>query len=93
MEVYVVCFDISDDRIRNKIGKALLQYGDRVQESVFEISVKQNGELVAIRETLLDLTNNDDNNIRFYRICGSCREASSTLQGDRVAHFPAVLII
>lgn len=93
MEVYVVCFDISDDRIRNRVGKALLRYGNRVQESVFEISVKKPQILDIIRRELIALTEQDDNNIRFYRICSACREASSTLQGGRVAYFPAVLIV
>ncbi len=39
MHVYLVCFDISDDRARHKVGKLLLHYGSRVQESVFEIMV------------------------------------------------------
>ena len=39
MEVYVACFDISDDRQRTRVGKVLLRHGDRVQKSVFEIAV------------------------------------------------------
>ena len=32
---YVICYDIADDRRRDRVAKALLDYGPRVQESVF----------------------------------------------------------
>jgi CRISPR/Cas system-associated endoribonuclease Cas2 len=32
---YVICYDIADDRRRNRIATALLDFGQRVQESVF----------------------------------------------------------
>ncbi|MCG6860685.1 MAG: CRISPR-associated endonuclease Cas2 [Chromatiaceae bacterium] len=92
MEVYVACFDISDDGLRARVGKVLLRYGDRVQKSVFEIAVRDHGELETIRQELVEIVADDDN-IRFYRLCGTCRSASSTLDGQKVAHFPAVLIV
>lgn len=33
---YLVCYDIPDDRRRNRLAETLLNYGQRVQESVFE---------------------------------------------------------
>jgi CRISPR-associated protein Cas2 len=92
MEVYVACFDISDDGLRNRVGRLLLRYGDRVQKSVFEISVGNRSELDGICTELIDIVGDDDN-IRFYRLCGACRGASSTLDGGEVAGFPAVLIV
>lgn len=32
---YLVSYDVADDRRRNRIAKVLLDYGDRVQFSVF----------------------------------------------------------
>ena len=92
MEVYVACFDISDDGLRTRVGKTLLRYGDRVQKSVFEIAVSDRGELEEIRVLLADMVGDDDD-IRLYRLCAACRGASSTLVGDEVARFPAVLIV
>lgn len=34
---FIVAYDISKDRTRNKISKILEGYGDRVQNSVFEL--------------------------------------------------------
>ena len=92
MEVYVACFDISDDGLRTRAGKVLLCHGDRVQKSVFEISVRDRAELEGIRRELVEIVGDDDN-IRFYRLCAACRGASSTLDGSDVAGFPAVLIV
>ena len=92
MEVYVACFDISDDGQRTRVGKLLLRHGDRVQKSVFEIAVRDRAELDTIRRELMDIADEDDN-IRFYRLCRACRGASSTVDGGEVASFPAVLIV
>ena len=35
--MYVVSYDIGSDKLRNKVAKVLLGYGNRVQYSVFEI--------------------------------------------------------
>ncbi len=92
METYAVCFDITDDRIRRQAGKQLLCYGERVQKSVFEIAVKDRNQLDKIRKMLLDMLEEGDS-LRFYRLCAACREASSTADGEKVAYFPAVIVV
>lgn len=49
MRVYLACFDISNDRIRTRVGKLLLRYGERVQYSVFEIAIKRPEDLAEIK--------------------------------------------
>jgi CRISPR-associated protein Cas2 len=93
MEAYLVCFDISDDALRRRIGDLLLRYGDRVQRSVFEVSVRSPGDLEDLRASLRELVAPDDGDIRLYRLCAQCRRASSTLGGERIATFPAMLVV
>lgn len=38
---YVICYDILNDRARQRIAKVLLDYGQRVQKSVFELYIKE----------------------------------------------------
>ena len=92
MPCYVVCFDISDDRARDRVGKRLLHHGERVQESVFEIQIESTEGLQALRQTLREEIDRDDK-IHFYRLCLSCRKAS--MDGDErpIAAFPAVMIV
>lgn len=92
MVIYITCFDISDDRLRSRAGKLLRCYGERVQKSVFEISVRNRDELEAIRLKLADMVEKGDN-VRFYRLCATCRGASTTLNGEKVASFPAIVIV
>jgi CRISPR-associated protein Cas2 len=40
MDIWLLCYDISDDKRRNRVSSWLLRFGMRVQESVFEVSLK-----------------------------------------------------
>ncbi|RMG54054.1 MAG: CRISPR-associated endonuclease Cas2 [Gammaproteobacteria bacterium] len=89
---YLVCFDISDDRVRTRLGKLLLRHGYRVQESVFEIAVATPAQLRELRRQVLHLIE-DENEVRFYRLCRDCRQASSRVDGQPVAGFPSTVIV
>ena len=66
--MYLISYDISSDRLRNKVAKKLLDYGKRVQYSVFECDIdrKKYKELYKELVTLLDGT--DDGSVRIYFI-------------------------
>ena len=34
--LYVVCYDVSEDKTRDRLSERLLDFGVRIQESVFE---------------------------------------------------------
>jgi len=92
MNAYLACFDISDDRIRTRIGRELEHYGMRVQRSVFEISLADPAELTALCARLRDWLEPGDD-LRFYCLCAACRKKSHDHQGRRVAYFPAAVVI
>jgi len=37
MSLYIASYDISDDRRRTRVARYLLQYGSRLQKSVYEV--------------------------------------------------------
>ena len=39
MSMYVISYDISENKIRNKVAKILEGYGKRIQYSVFECDI------------------------------------------------------
>jgi CRISPR-associated protein Cas2 len=92
MHIYLACFDISDNKNRDKAGKALLAYGERVQKSVFEIALRHPAELETLRETLRPLLAEGDD-LRFYRLCAECRSHSIANNGEALAHFPAAVVV
>jgi CRISPR-associated protein Cas2 len=92
MQAYLACFDVSDDRVRYRVGKYLGEFGVRVQKSVFEIAVEKPDELELLRRELRPMLESGDD-LRFYALCRSCRQKSHDVDGLRVAEFPAALIV
>lgn len=72
--VYLISYDISSDRLRNKVAKCLETYGTRVQFSIFECELleKQYDEVYI---KLKELLRGEENaGILFYPICRKCRK-------------------
>lgn len=66
---YLISYDISNDKNRLKVMKALEDYGTRVQYSVFECWLRPK-ELERLKNRLLPLVNKKDwDSIRFYSLC------------------------
>ncbi|WP_019606017.1 CRISPR-associated endonuclease Cas2 [Teredinibacter turnerae] len=92
MKTYLVCFDITDDKSRNKVGNLLLAYGERVQLSVFEIALNNNRELAALKTQLQTLMEEGDD-LRFYYLSKETRRQSEDVYGNAIADFPSVIIV
>jgi CRISPR-associated protein Cas2 len=92
MQAYVVCFDISDDGLRRQVSRRLEHFGLRVQRSVFEVSLDSNEALAALNAELLEWLEAGDD-LRFYPLCRACRQKARDAQGNRVAAFPAGVVI
>ena len=68
----LVTYDIVDNSKRNKIAKILMDFGTRVQYSVFECNVSYE-QLARLKKRLTKLVNERDS-VRYYSLCASCRE-------------------
>ena len=86
MGSYVVTYDISDNRIRQKVGDALGAYGRRVNYSVFEIELKSKSQISSLEDELLSLINPKIDSLRFYSVCANCMQRSWSL-GEEPAPF------
>ncbi len=71
--LYLVCYDISNDLVRERMSKTLLDFGTRIQESVFECPLNE-ALLERMMERLERLPLGEADRVRVYRICGSCVE-------------------
>jgi CRISPR-associated protein Cas2 len=81
---YLVSYDISDSRMRLKTSKILDDFGDRVQESVFELPDINDdlwAKCLGRLEHEIELENDDS--IRIYPLCEACR-MKIMLLGDGV---------
>ncbi|MCI8929001.1 MAG: CRISPR-associated endonuclease Cas2 [Lachnospiraceae bacterium] len=81
--MYLISYDITDNRIRGKIAKELSGYGQRVQYSVFEcrITEQQYKELYQklYQKLVILMQEEEEGNIRIYNICGKCEQKLSTV--------------
>lgn len=70
--MWMITYDISEDRIRYRVAKILKNYGTRVQYSVFECRLRER-ERNRLREQLLALLEQGDS-LRWYPLCAWCRK-------------------
>lgn len=67
----VVCYDIPDDRRRNKVAESLEGYGYRVQKSVFECEVTPE-MFDKMKVKLSKRIKAEEDSVRYYEICQDC---------------------
>lgn len=67
----VVCYDIPDDKRRNKVAQALKGFGYRVQKSVFECEVNQD-MLKKMRLRVEKRLKPEEDSVRYYNLCQAC---------------------
>lgn len=69
---YLVCFDIVDDRIRERVVKCLKSYGLRVQKSVFECPNLSEEKFLKMKNHIEDLIDSEVDTVRYYFLCKGC---------------------
>lgn len=77
--MYVVSYDITSDRRRNKIAKTLEGYGTRIQYSVFECRLTEKKYKEMYRKLMQLMTDEEDGSIRIYSVCGNCEGKIRTI--------------
>ena len=69
----VVAYDIRDNRRRTKVFKALKNFGTPVQESVFECVLDKQA-FQSMKSKVNQVMDVREDAVRYYVLCGSCRE-------------------
>ncbi len=68
-----VSYDIADDKKRTRLAKKLLNFGQRVQYSVFECNLTKK-QIAEMKKQILPLIDREKDSLRIYRICDTCRK-------------------
>ena len=68
----LVCFDIVEDRARNRAVKVLKEYGQRVQKSVFECSDLSEEKFLKLKDRLEGCIDSGEDTVRYYFTCRDC---------------------
>jgi CRISPR-associated protein Cas2 len=77
----VISYDISEDRRRTQIHKALKSYGQWMQYSLFECTLTEM-QKVRLWNRLDQLIEPASDNIRLYHLCESCARKVERIGGD-----------
>ncbi len=95
MNIWLICFDIEDDRTRRRVARLLEKKGVRVQKSVFECRFRtpeRKDRLVRQLQRLLENSPEANPNIRFYRLDRDALAASHDIN-ERPLPQPGGVII
>jgi CRISPR-associated protein Cas2 len=90
--LYTISYDVVDDRRRLQVSHALLDYGERVQKSVFECNFELE-RLTQLMERLRSIINDAEDSVRVYPVCGNCKGSIKIIGQGRVTEDPQVYIV
>jgi CRISPR-associated protein Cas2 len=71
MQRWVVAYDIPSDRRRLRVANVLEDFGDRIQESVFEVQTKEQ-ELGVLTRRIARVILPAEDKVRLYPLCRDC---------------------
>jgi CRISPR-associated protein Cas2 len=90
-QLYIVAYDIPDDKRRTKVHKVLCGYGAWTQFSLFECWLTRR-QLIELRAKLAPHLREERDSVRLYPLCGSCQRGVITVGGTRPAD-PVTVIL
>jgi CRISPR-associated protein Cas2 len=80
--LYVIAYDIPNDRRRTKVHKTLCGFGQWTQYSLFECHLTEK-ELIALRGKLDPLLKPQEDSVRFYPLCAACVARVETIGSEK----------
>jgi len=76
--LYIIAYDISNNKKRNRMADLLSKWGRRINLSVFEC-VFTKKQLEKTKEKIESLIDNNTDSVKIYFICKNCYSKSSVL--------------
>ena len=76
--LYIIAYDIPDNKRRTKVHKILSGFGDWTQYSLFECFL-DGRELVKLRARLDSVLEPSEDSVRLYPLCAGCKERVETV--------------
>ncbi|WP_454929384.1 CRISPR-associated endonuclease Cas2 [Actinomyces sp.] len=79
--IYIIAYDIADNKRRLRVAKTLESWGYRIQESVFQLRL-DTATLARVRSSLAALISDAEDVIHIYPIypiCSSCADRADIL--------------
>jgi CRISPR-associated protein Cas2 len=93
MMLWLICYDVVDNRRRQKLAKYLEQYGQRVQYSVFECPLAEEQLNQLLERRWLPLLNLREDSLRIYPLDARAKRRSRVYGGPPPYEPPDYLIL
>lgn len=90
--MFVIAYDISDDRRRTRLFKALKSYGTPVQESVFECHLTTN-QFTQMRQEVERLIEPAVDQVRYYNLCDACSNRIQATRASVLTSDPVAIVV
>lgn len=90
--LYVITYDIPDDRRRTQLAKALKGFGTRVQYSVFEAHLNKK-QFKELKQVVKDVIDSSEDSVRCYVLCNACFKHVDVFSGGNVTAEPNTIIV
>jgi CRISPR-associated protein Cas2 len=92
--LYIISYDISNDKRRTQVAKILDGFGQRVQYSVFECDLTASQYAILQQRLNAVLHPDDGDNVRTYRLCAACITTITSIgSGPAVETSPDIYVI
>lgn len=88
----LVCYDISDNRRREDLVRILLDYGQRVQESVFWLEAEEE-LLERMKGRIEKVLEEREDSVWLVPVCDGCAKKVVTVGVQRVPEIPEYYIL
>ncbi len=76
--LYIIAYDIPNDKRRTKVHKILSSFGEWTQYSLFECFL-DGRDLVKLRGRLDDVLEPSEDSVRLYPLCAACIDRIETV--------------
>ena len=90
--LYLVTYDIPDDRRRLRLAKTMQDFGDRVQYSVFECLLDR-GLLERLQARINEVICEAEDSVRIYPLCAGCERGLTIIGQGEVSREEEVYIL
>lgn len=90
--LFIVTYDVVDDQRRVRLAKALKDFGNRVQYSVFECLMGPR-ELMKMTERIAGIIDHAQDSARIYQLCADCEGKVAIIGTGSRSEDPDVYII
>ncbi len=89
--LYVVAYDLSNNKRRTKVHKTLSAFGTWTQYSLFECHLSDK-QYLQLRQKLKQLLKPDEDSVRFYSLCAGCLAKVETVGSEKPKNEEVIIV-